>query len=146
MSASHCQLVLEALADGEWHSTADLYRRCGGMILHSRISDLRKRGKRDGFTIEHRHVGGQGASAHEYRYVLAEPCSVTAPLGPDARAPYCWSCGPTHVNPEPLAEPAPRVAESPAAVVADERGQMSMLTSSQVDADTERYGHVAAWR
>jgi hypothetical protein len=61
---SHCGLILEALRDGEWHTTASLYRECGPMILHSRISDLRKKGH----NVEGRHVPGEtGADGYEYR-------------------------------------------------------------------------------
>jgi hypothetical protein len=62
---SHCDQILEALRDGQWHTTADIYRATGGfLILHSRISDLRKRGH----NIEGRHVPGMtGADGYEYR-------------------------------------------------------------------------------
>ena len=62
---THCEQVLEALRDGEWHTTADLYRRTDGfLILHSRISDLRKQGH----NVEGRHVPGRsGADGYEYR-------------------------------------------------------------------------------
>jgi hypothetical protein len=55
--------ILQALADGKWHDAASLYQL--GCVLHSRISDLRKRGH----LIETRHVGGTGARAYEYRLV-----------------------------------------------------------------------------
>lgn len=62
---THCQQVLRALRDGEWHTTSQLYREVDGpMILHSRISDLRKQGH----NVEGRHVPGQtGADGYEYR-------------------------------------------------------------------------------
>ena len=62
---SHCDLILNALRDGQWHTTADLYRATGGfLILHSRISDLRRRGH----IIDGRHVPGRsGADGYEYR-------------------------------------------------------------------------------
>ncbi len=62
---SHCEQVLAALRDGEWHTTADLYRRTDGfLILHSRISDLRKQGH----NVEGRHVPGKtGADGYQYR-------------------------------------------------------------------------------
>lgn len=62
---THCELVLEALRDGEWHTTADIYKATGGfMILHSRVSDLRKRGH----NVEGRHVPGMtGADGYQYR-------------------------------------------------------------------------------
>jgi hypothetical protein len=61
---SHCDLILNALRDGSWKTTSTLYREVGPMILHSRISDLRKKGH----TVEGRHVPGQtGAEGYEYR-------------------------------------------------------------------------------
>lgn len=66
MSASHCQRILAVLSDGKPHTTSDLYRQCGGMILHSRIAELRRRGHR----IECEHVGGRGP--HAYAYTLTE--------------------------------------------------------------------------
>lgn len=61
---SHCQRILDALRDGQWHTTASLYRELGGMILHSRISDLRAKGH----NVEGRHVPGHsGAEGYEYR-------------------------------------------------------------------------------
>ncbi len=61
---SHCDQILHALRDGQWHTTHDLYAELGGMILHSRISDLRKKGH----NVEGRHVPHQtGARGYEYR-------------------------------------------------------------------------------
>lgn len=61
---SHCQKILDALRDGQFHTTADLYRECGPMILHSRISDLRAKGH----IVEGRHVpGASGAAGYQYR-------------------------------------------------------------------------------
>lgn len=61
---SHCDKILAVLADGKFHTTAALYREVGPMILHSRISDLRKRGH----CVEGRHVPGKtGADGYEYR-------------------------------------------------------------------------------
>ncbi len=61
---SHCQRILDALQDGQWHTTHALYIEVGPMILHSRVSDLRKRGH----NVEGRHVPGQtGAEGYEYR-------------------------------------------------------------------------------
>jgi hypothetical protein len=48
---THCDRLLEALADGEWHDHLSLYRL--GMIVHSRVSELRSRGH----AIEHRRDG-----------------------------------------------------------------------------------------
>ena len=61
---SHCDLILHALRDGAWKTTHTLYIEVGPMILHSRISDLRKKGH----NVEGRHVPGRtGADGYEYR-------------------------------------------------------------------------------
>ena len=62
---SHTQQILQALRDGQWHTTHDLYLRLGPMILHSRISDLRHQGHQ----IQGEHVPGQ-TGAHGYQYRL----------------------------------------------------------------------------
>lgn len=41
---THCERILDVLADGKWHSTSNIHRRAGNMIIHSRIADLRKKG------------------------------------------------------------------------------------------------------
>ncbi len=84
---SHCDLILAALRDGQWHTTHDLYIEVGPMILHSRISDLRKRDH----NVEGRHVPGKtGAHGYQYRLLPSvtyvdvprsrrpEPCSPSA--------------------------------------------------------------------
>ncbi len=61
---SHCQKILDALQDGQWHTTHALYMQVGPMILHSRVSDLRHKGH----NVEGRHVPGKtGAEGYEYR-------------------------------------------------------------------------------
>ncbi len=61
---SHCDRILHALRDGEFHTTAALYKEVGPCILHSRISDLRKKGH----NVEGRHVPGRtGADGYAYR-------------------------------------------------------------------------------
>jgi hypothetical protein len=62
---SHGERILHALRDGQWHTTAWLYRNgCEHMILHSRVSALRDKGH----NIEGRHVPGRtGAEGYEYR-------------------------------------------------------------------------------
>lgn len=87
---SHCDRILEALRDGQWHSTHTLYLEVGQMILHSRVSDLRKKGH----NVEGRHVPGQ-TGAHGYEYRLAP--SVTFVDVPRVRRP---------VDPPPMAVPA----------------------------------------
>ena len=74
---THNARLLAVLADGRWHSTSALHRRAGNMIVHSRISELRKRGYR----IDHQHVPGKvGAVAHRYRWLDAP--GVTEPAEP----------------------------------------------------------------
>ncbi len=65
VSPSHCDRVLNALRDGQWRTSAWLYRNgCEHMILHSRISDLRAKGH----NVEGRHVPGKtGADGYQYR-------------------------------------------------------------------------------
>lgn len=64
---SQCAKLLRALSDNNWHSLADLHRRAGPMIVHSRISDLRKK---HGYEIEHRHVEAKRAAlSSQYRLV-----------------------------------------------------------------------------
>ena len=89
---SHCDRILHALRDGEWHTTHALYIEVGPMILHSRISDLRKKGH----NVEGRHVPGRtGADGYEYR--LAP--SVTYVDVPRTRLPVDH-----HTPPVPAAE------------------------------------------
>jgi len=61
---THCGRVLAVLADGKPHTTRDLYRQAGPMILHSRIADLRTKGYR----IQCEHIAGKGTGAGAYRY------------------------------------------------------------------------------
>jgi len=61
--------ILRALAGGRWVTTSELYRRCGGMVLHSRVSELRGYG----YELEHDTVPGRvGALGHRYR-LLGNP-------------------------------------------------------------------------
>ena len=68
---SQCDLIADLLADGLWHSVAQIHRRCGFSRLNSRVAELRSR---RGMTIECRHVtgAGRGADAYEYRAVTSE--------------------------------------------------------------------------
>lgn len=64
--------IISALSTGKWLTTRALYRKCGGMILHSRVSELRKHG----YEIEHEVIPGKsGALGHKYR--LLNPPSPT---------------------------------------------------------------------
>lgn len=70
---THCGRVLAALADGKPHTTRQLYREAGPMILHSRVAELRKKGYR----IECEHIKGKttGAGAYRYTWIDAPPSS-----------------------------------------------------------------------
>ena len=68
---THCALLLEVLADGQPHDHLSLYRL--GMIVHSRVSELRKRGYR----IDMWRDG----DLYIYR-LTGSPLSESAPLSP----------------------------------------------------------------
>ncbi len=74
---THCGRVLAALADGRPHTTRQLYRECGPMILHSRIADLRAKG----YDIACEHIAGKGTGAGAYRYtwIGAPPDTAITP-------------------------------------------------------------------
>lgn len=81
---SQCDRILEILSDGEWHEKSEFYGFC---VLHSRISELRKRGHV--FEIEKRH----GGRTVWYRLIALRETSVGAadvsrsaetPLSPSA--------------------------------------------------------------
>ena len=76
--------ILRVLGDEHWHTTANLYRKCGGMILHSRISELRKHG----FEIDHEVIPGKsGALGHRYRLLNSpSPADLDAIVGPVVNA------------------------------------------------------------
>lgn len=76
---THCDRVLDLLADGRWHSHLELYQL--GTIAHSRISDLRRRGHR----VDCRRDG----DLYLYRLVpvRGEGVSVSEPAGGPAVAP-----------------------------------------------------------
>ena len=66
---SHCARILEVLSDHDWHTSEDLYQRLGGMVLHSRIADLRKQGH----TILGESVPGlKGTRGYRYRLVAPD--------------------------------------------------------------------------
>lgn len=71
--SSGCQRILDLLDDGEWHSSRELYRT-SETVVHSRISELRKRGH----LIEHRHQGGNGTAAHAYRLISSDAAGRVA--------------------------------------------------------------------
>lgn len=65
--------ILRALADGRWHSVAQIHRRAGTSRLNSRVSELRSK---HGFTIEHERLPGRnGALGHRYRLVNPPPAA-----------------------------------------------------------------------
>lgn len=51
---TQCDLILARLrqSPGEWVSEPELLALSGSHAVHARIGDLRKRGHREGFTIE----------------------------------------------------------------------------------------------
>lgn len=69
---TQCARILHALADGRWHSVAEIHRKAGTSRLNSRISDLRLM---HGYVIEH-DTGGTGKTAStKHRYRLLTPMS-----------------------------------------------------------------------
>lgn len=67
--------IIRALADGRWHTTANIHRKAGFSRLNSRVSELRSR---HGFVIECESVPGQtGSLGHRYR-LLNPPTSSEA--------------------------------------------------------------------
>lgn len=62
---TQCERIVDVLRDGREHTAAELYRT--GCVLHSRISDLRKRG----YVIELSRTDGVGAESFLYRLVSA---------------------------------------------------------------------------
>lgn len=61
---SHCDSILDVLASGRWVSTSEILRAVP-CVVHSRVSDLRRRG----YDIQHRTTG-IGAKGSEYRLVV----------------------------------------------------------------------------
>lgn len=66
---SHGARVLDALSDLNWHSTSDLGRRCGEIVIHSAVSNLRK----SGYRIEHRLLKGKSRASLANQYRLVDP-------------------------------------------------------------------------
>ena len=95
-----CERVRAVLSDGKWHTTAELIERTHSTV-HSRISDLRKRGD----LIEQKRIpGATGAAAYAYRRLLPS----TSPQG---TAPHPVSSAPWRegaVSAPALSEPEPR--------------------------------------
>lgn len=74
---SQCARILAVLADSKSHTTTDLYRRCGGMILHSRINELRRK---HGYRIICEHLPGKtGARAYRYTWLDAPGLPASDP-------------------------------------------------------------------
>ncbi len=83
MKTTHNAIVLEVLADGDWHDHLELYAL--NVIAHSRVAELRKLG----YTIE-RAVRVDGGGKRHYRYRLAGVpaggCPFEVQLEPQAQA------------------------------------------------------------
>jgi len=73
---SQSSKLLRILEDGDWHTTRDLLREVP-CIVHSRISELRKRG----YEIEHETVG-VGAEGSRYRLISDEASAPSPVLSP----------------------------------------------------------------
>lgn len=73
---SQCDLILAVLERhaGAWVSLLDLAAASGSMAVHSRIADLRAKGK----SIDHRNER-KGRTIHS-SYKLLKPASVQLPL------------------------------------------------------------------
>ena len=82
-----CARVLDVLSDGEKHTVREIHERAGTMRLNSRVSELRRRLKREGSTIICTKVAGlPGPDAYEYQLVpldTAETGSSAAASGTD---------------------------------------------------------------
>jgi hypothetical protein len=78
--------ILAVLADGHWHTTAEIHRLAGFSRLNSRIAEINGR---PGYTIEHDGAGG-GAEKHRYRLV-ATPRAEKARTEPHSPAEACFS-------------------------------------------------------
>lgn len=73
---SQAARILAVLSDGYWHTNAEIHRKVGGCVLHSRIAELRKRG----YVIEH-VTTGSGATGSRYR-LLDEPADTSRETAP----------------------------------------------------------------
>ena len=84
MSETQASRILAVLRDGREHTLAEIHRRAGHSIVHSRISDLRAKG----CVIDHRtKPRKRGAAASTYRLVSApEAVLATASRQADAWA------------------------------------------------------------
>jgi len=88
---THCDRVLDLLADGRWHSHLELYQL--GTVAHSRVADLRRRGHRidcrrdcDLYLYRLVTVRGEGGAVPEPAGVPVAPRrpGLAARRGPDA--------------------------------------------------------------
>ena len=66
-----CARLLEVLSDGKPHSHSELYGL--GMVVHSRVAELRKRGHNIVCTRQRTHVDEKRRPAYSYWYRLVEP-------------------------------------------------------------------------
>lgn len=68
--------ILEALADGEWHTTAAIHSAAGFSRLNSRVAELRDV---HGYDIPCRPIEGMPPGPHAQRYRLVATPSAESP-------------------------------------------------------------------
>jgi hypothetical protein len=99
--------IMEILADGEWHSSHELHRRVF-CVLHSRVANLRRKGRESGsYDLQHKG-GGAGTDVHWYRLVWIPEAADPPALGSAASG--VSACG---LSPESASGSLPG-AETPA--------------------------------
>jgi len=118
---TQCERILEILADGREHSHHDFYGFC---VLHSRISELRKRGhqietRRDGDTYEYRLVSRATSSTDTDASGTDAPAPVEEHGGPIAEVP--GSSPGSRFSPDAAADAVPSPA---AAAPADNNDEL----------------------
>lgn len=88
---SQCDRILAVLADGEWHSVADIHAHAGYSRLNSRVAELRSRGHR--IECDQHGEGDRATDRFRYRLLGDTPTSSipdrqqgSAGLGDDGAA------------------------------------------------------------
>jgi hypothetical protein len=100
---TQCERILAVISDGREHTAAELYRT--GCVLHSRISDLRKRG----YVIELSRADGVGAESFLYKLVATPEEATSAAVVSSGTA--------ATAEPHPAASVAEHVPELQLALV-----------------------------